>query len=78
MVREMHTLRKLLMLAFAGEQGATLLITSVAEVLARDANACPAAALKIADAQDIPGLHDSQCSTFVLAMVVSGVKSCLS
>jgi len=39
LVREMHTLRKLLMLAFAGEQGATLLITSVAEVLACDANA---------------------------------------
>jgi len=39
MVREMHTLRKLLMLAFAGEQGSTLTITAVAEVLACDANA---------------------------------------
>lgn len=38
MVREVRSLRQLLMLAFAGEQGASLLVTAIAEVLACDAD----------------------------------------
>lgn len=39
MVREVRSLRQLLTLAFAGEQGASLLVTAIAEVLACDADA---------------------------------------
>lgn len=38
-VREMHALGELVLLAFAGEQCAAVLVTAEAEVFARDAHA---------------------------------------
>ena len=57
-VGEVRALGQLLMLPVAGQKGASLLVTAVAKVLARHANAGSATRLQIADAEDTPEFHD--------------------